>query len=146
MGSLLMLSTAGVVVTVLASYRDLSRDESERVGLLEMSCGLGKDGEEERTVNISTPGVEGDNDKFRLVMDNERGDIMTLYRAVLVFLGMVPVLAVPDTLLLVSATMIEDMVWETVLVAALIFPAVEVFMAWVAELVAMLLPIALETQ
>ena len=38
--------------------------EKDSVGLLDSLCSAGEDGEEER-VTISTPGVEGDSDRFR---------------------------------------------------------------------------------
>ena len=52
------------------------------MGLLDSSCAAGEDGEDER-VTISIPGVEGDKDRFRLLIESEMGDmVMAICEAV----------------------------------------------------------------
>jgi uncharacterized protein (DUF2062 family) len=103
---------------------------------------------------LSTPGVEGDIDRFRLGMDSERGHIVALSVAVLVILGMVPVLPEPVRLLLVLATLLLDTARVAVLVTVVFSPATEVFMwafvvtldtAWVSVLVTLLFSTSWET-
>ena len=45
------------------------------MGLLDSSCAAGEDGEDDR-VTISIPGVEGDRDRFRLLIESEMGDMV----------------------------------------------------------------------
>ena len=52
------------------------------MGLLDSSCAAGDDGEDER-VTISIPGVDGDKDRFRLLIESEMGDmVMAICEAV----------------------------------------------------------------
>ena len=55
-------------------------------------------------VTISTPGVEGDMDRFRLVMESERGDMMlTVWVAVWLVVVMLSVLPEPILVLLLES-------------------------------------------
>ena len=121
----MMLLTDGVVGRVVTSIRFLSWGERESGGLLDMSG-------EEVMVTISTPGVEGDMDRFKLVMESERGD-MPLVLCVGVWLVVVMLSVLPEPillLLLVSAPVlvVTDWLAVRVLVAIMVVMA----LAWLA--------------
>jgi hypothetical protein len=111
--------------------------ERERVGLTEMLCGLGEDGEEDRMVTISDEGVDGERDKERLLRDSERGD-----RALCVAglcLGMVPV-----RLLFLSASPgVDPDCWAVLVTVVVSLDAVEVTVVMVFSVVPV--PVALDT-
>ena len=96
---------------MVTSIRFLSWGERESGGLLDMSG-------EEVMVTISTPGVEGDMDRFKLVMESERGDMMlTVWVAVWLVVVMLSVLPEPILVLLLESppvTVVTD--WLAVVV------------------------------
>ena len=120
-----MLLTDGVVGRVVTSVRFLSWGERESGGLLDMSG-------EEVMVMISTPGVEGDMDRFKLVMESERGDMMlTVWVAVWLVVVMLSVLPEPILVLLLLSppvTVFTDWLAVVVLLAIMVVLA----LAWVA--------------
>ena len=80
------------------------------MGLLDSLCATGEDGEDER-VKISIPGVEGDKDRFRLLIESEMGDmVMAICEAVV--LVMVLVLETLRTVLLLLLSWVEPNTME----------------------------------
>ena len=120
-----MLLTDGVVGRVVTSVRFLSWGERESGGLLDMSG-------EEVMVMISTPGVEGDMDRFKLDMESERGDMMwTVWEAVWLVVVMLSVLPEPILVLLLLSppvTVVTDWLVVVVMLAVVVVLA----LAWVA--------------
>ena len=112
---------------MVASVRLLSWGERESGGLLDMSG-------EEVTVMISTPGVEGDMDRFKLVMESERGDMMlTVWEAVWLVVVMLSVLPEPILVLLLLSppvTVVTDWLAVVVLLAVVVVLALAWLAAW----------------
>ena len=124
---------------LVSLYSVRSWGERERVGLSDILCGLGEDGEEDRMVTISAEGVDGERDKERLFRDSERGVSRALCE-VGWCLGMVPV----DRLLFLSAPpgVVTDC-WAVLVVTTVSVGAMEVIVVMVLAVVPV--PIALET-
>ena len=78
------------------------------MGLLDSSCAAGDDGEDER-VTISIPGVDGDKDRFRLLIESEMGDMVMAVSGALVLVMVLALDTLGTVLLWLLSGVLPDM-------------------------------------